>query len=170
MNHRPVQKLEPARAAGFSDHDLGDVLHEQQVEFEERQVRLDGKVDLEALEQPLRPLQRGADKLGNIGRFARQFDSARFKPRHIEEVADEAGHASAFLLDGLGKFKAALGVQFLAVVAKRCRSAEEFEASGVFKSCERDVSRAPRSRSASAVTRASSISLASRTRSIATAA
>ena len=68
-------------------------------------------VDLEVLEQLLRPLQRGADKLGNIGWFARQLNSARLKPRHIEKVADEAGHASAFLLDGLGEFQPALGVE-----------------------------------------------------------
>ena len=62
VNHRPVQELEPSRAAGFPDHDLSDIVRARVVDHIIRNAAAPGKGDCDAAE-PLGKTQRIGDTI-----------------------------------------------------------------------------------------------------------
>ena len=89
VNHRPVEKLEPARAAGFSDHDLGDIVGACKVDHVIRDVPARRKGRRHAA-KPLGEAQRIGDKVAlHLGKVlaAQRLDVER-RPGRVQPVRE----------------------------------------------------------------------------------
>ena len=89
VNHRPMQKLEPSRAARFSDHDLGDVVRARKVDDVVRNAPPAGKGRCNAAETLGK-----AQRIGNAVAFhdrkilaAKRLDIER-RPRRPQAVGN----------------------------------------------------------------------------------
>ena len=114
--------------------------------------------------------ERRADDLADIVRRGVRLDRAGFELGHVEQIGDEAVEPLGFLDDRRKQVGLALGRHSSCARARAAsRPRRGSTASGVFRSCEIEVSRAERSRSVSTLRLASSMSSTRWTRSMASA-
>ncbi len=113
-------------------------------------------------------LQRAADQFAEIVKRGSRHNRARFQPRHVEKIGDEAVQSLGLVDDGGQQFGLRRLIQSHREIAQR-PAAPRIDASGVLRSCEIEVSSAERNRSASMLRLARSNSSTRNTRSIASA-
>ena len=146
------------------------LLGQHEVERQGRQVGRDAVDDHPVLQQRAGATQSGRDQVADVDRLALGHDGAGIEPGHVQKVADEAVEPLGLAQRRAQKLVAGRPRRSGRGSSAGCDSAPMIEASGVRRSCDTEVSMAERRRSRSAPSRAWSISSASVSRSMATAA